>query len=101
LSSDAIADMANQLAYAHKHNVPFPFLLGFLTHVGFDEAARKAREGTYEDWHPSATKQASKPVKEPVARQKARRSDAKIERVASRSSRSPVLPLADKPMLLR
>jgi len=75
LSSDAIADMANQLAYAHKHDVPFPFLLGFLTHVGFDEAARKAREGTYEDWHPSATKQASKPVKEPVARQKARRSD--------------------------
>lgn len=61
LSSNAIADMANQLAYAYRHDVPFPYLLGFLTHVGFDEAARKQRAGgTYERWHPSAKKEAGK-----------------------------------------
>lgn len=52
LDSAAIGDMANQLAYAQRHSVPFQFLIGFLSEVGFDRAAEEERSGGWEDWHP-------------------------------------------------
>lgn len=52
LPTDALSDIANQLAYAAKHNVPFQFLIGFLMHVGLDKAAANERAGKYEAWCP-------------------------------------------------
>ena len=52
LSSAAIVDMANQLAYAKRHEVPFQFLIGFLAEVQVDAAAKKERAGEWEDWYP-------------------------------------------------
>jgi hypothetical protein len=54
LGNNALTDIANQLAYAHKHDVPFQFLLGFLAHVGFDNAAERERHGLFESWHPQS-----------------------------------------------
>lgn len=51
LPSAVIADMANQLAYAARHEVPFQFLIGFLSEVGFENAAVKGRSGTVEKWY--------------------------------------------------
>jgi hypothetical protein len=52
LDADALTTIANQLAYALKHEVPFPFVIGFLKEVRMDEAAHRQRAGLYEDWHP-------------------------------------------------
>ena len=51
LSSDALSDMANQLAYASKHDVPFQFLIGFLMQVGLENAAANERKKSYEPWY--------------------------------------------------
>lgn len=51
LNSAAVVDMANQLAYALRHEVPFQFLIGFLAEVQFDKAAERERAGAWEDWH--------------------------------------------------
>ncbi|QXI66103.1 hypothetical protein CP157_03895 (plasmid) [Paracoccus marcusii] len=59
LERKVLADFANQLAYAHRHDVPFQFLLGFLAQVGFDEAARKERADLYEPWHPKYARKPS------------------------------------------
>lgn len=50
--SAAIGDVANQLAYAQRHDVPFQFLIGFLYEIGFDQAAEGERSGGWEDWYP-------------------------------------------------
>lgn len=50
--SAAIGDIANQLAYAQRHDVPYQFLIGFLRDVGFDQAAEKERSDAWEAWHP-------------------------------------------------
>lgn len=56
LDNAAIVDMANQLAYALRHEVPFRFLIGFLLEVRFDKAAQKERAGEWEEWRPSHQK---------------------------------------------
>lgn len=61
LDADALGAIANQLAYALKHEVPFPFLIGFLKEVRMDEAARKERTGRYEEWHPKWQAPAERP----------------------------------------
>lgn len=53
LSVKKLGDIANQLAYALNHDVPLPFLIGFLKDVGIEEAARKQRAELYEEWHPN------------------------------------------------
>ncbi|MCZ0963506.1 hypothetical protein [Paracoccus benzoatiresistens] len=60
LERKVLADFANQLAYAHRHDVPFQFLLGFLAEIGFDEAARKERADQYEIWHPKRPRKSDK-----------------------------------------
>lgn len=60
LERKALADIANQLAYADRHDVPFQFLLGFLAHVGFDKAAERERAGRYEIWHPKHPRKADR-----------------------------------------
>lgn len=52
LYTAALGDMANQLAYAQRHEVPFQFLIGFLYEVRFERAAEKERSGGWEAWHP-------------------------------------------------
>lgn len=54
LGVNARGDIANQLAYALKHGVPYQFLIGFLKEVGMDRAAREQRADHYEEWHPMA-----------------------------------------------
>lgn len=54
LPSPAIGEISNQLAYAHRHDVPFPFLSGFLSEVHFEKAAQKERANEWESWHPSS-----------------------------------------------
>ena len=59
LSSDALSDMANQLAYASKHDVPFQFLIGFLMQVGLENAAANERSESFEPWHPAFKRKAT------------------------------------------
>lgn len=69
LDGAAIGEVANQLAYAHRHEVPFPFLIGFLSEVHFETAATKERSGNWEDWYPHSKRrakgQSAKPLTKP------------------------------------
>jgi hypothetical protein len=75
LDPAAIGDMANQLAYAQRHDVPFQFLIGFLAEVRFEQAAAKERKGDWEDWHPRSLLEGAKAGKpkapKPAVREKA------------------------------
>jgi len=77
LTSAAIVDMANQLAYAKRHEVPFQFLIGFLAEVQVDLAAKKERAGEWEDWHPlSGQVKTPKSPKDPEPKRAAKRQSA-------------------------
>ena len=77
LNSAAIVDMANQLAYAKRHKVPFQFLIGFLAEVQFDIAAQKERAGEWEEWHRlSGRAETAKPSNEATPERAAKRPSA-------------------------
>lgn len=89
LSSAAIVDMANQLAYAKRHDVPFQFLIGFLLEVKMDRAAEKERSGAWEDWHPrSRPSRSTQPSKDNVPDRASKRPSAETGEKKSEGQKS-------------
>lgn len=83
LKPNMLGDIANQLGYALKHDIPFQFLIGFLKEVGIEKAAAKQRAKEYEEWHPNWQPSTKEPKKS-----KSKETSAKAEKTAVKASKA-------------